>query len=49
MLFIAAGSAAGYLLYLLIGFPEGTHAISSNPYSTSMLMGFVGWLISVSV
>lgn len=48
ILFVILGALAGYLLYVFIGCPTGSCAITSNPLSSIAYMSLIGWLISVS-
>ena len=40
------GGAAGYAYYALVGCASGTCAITSNPVSSVLYMGLVGFLLS---
>jgi len=41
-----AGAAAGYLYYRLVGCPNGTCPITSNPYVSSVYGAVMGLLIA---
>lgn len=49
IVFTLSGALIGYLLYLWVGCPTGTCAITSNPVSAMIYMSLVGWLISLSI
>ncbi len=49
ILFAALGALAGYLVYVFIGCPTGTCAITSNPFSSIFYMSLVGLLLSLSI
>ncbi len=45
-LFTLGGALAGLAYYFLIGCSTGSCAITSNPVSSMLYMGLIGWLIS---
>lgn len=45
-LFIIGGALAGLAFYHFIGCPTGSCAITSNPISSMLYMGLIGWLLS---
>ena len=45
-LFALGGALAGLAYYYLVGCSTGTCAITSNPFSSMLYLGFVGWLLS---
>ncbi len=49
VIFTALGALTGYLMYVFIGCPTGTCAITSNPFSSIFYMSLVGLLLSLSV
>ncbi len=46
VLFAAGGAAAGFAYYMLIGCPDGSCAITSNPFVTMAYFGLIGGLLS---
>ena len=46
VLFTVVGALAGLAYYRLIGCSTGSCAITSNPVSSMLYMGLIGWLIS---
>ena len=45
-LFTLGGALAGLCYYYFIGCSTGTCAITSNPVSSVLYMGLIGWLLS---
>jgi hypothetical protein len=45
-LFTLGGALAGLGYYYLVGCSTGACAITSNPFSSMLYMGVVGWLLS---
>ena len=45
-LFTLGGALAGLAYYSFIGCASGTCPITSNPFSSMLYMGLIGWLIS---
>lgn len=46
VLFTLGGAAAGLVYYFVVGCSTGTCAITSNPVSSMLYMGIIGWLLS---
>ena len=46
LIYISAGAFGGFLYYYFVGCAAGTCALASNPYITTAMFGFVGWLLS---
>lgn len=46
VLFAVVGALAGLAYYRFIGCSTGSCAITSNPVSSMLYMGLIGWLIS---
>ena len=46
VLFTVVGALAGLAYYRFIGCSTGSCAITSNPVSSMLYMGLIGWLIS---
>ena len=46
VLFTLGGGLAGFLYYYFIGCMNGSCAIASNPYNSTVYMGIIGWLLS---
>jgi len=44
--FVVIGALVGYFYYYFFGCVNGTCAITSNPVTSMIYMGFVGWLLS---
>ena len=45
-LFTLSGALAGLAYYHFIGCVSGSCPITSNPFSSMLYMGLIGWLIS---
>ena len=43
LLATTVGAVAGFLYYFYIGSSAGTSAISTNPYQSTLMGGFLGW------
>ena len=48
-LFTLAGALGGLAYYYLASCPDGTCAITSDPFSSMVYMGVIGWLLSGSL
>ena len=46
VLFTAGGALAGLAYYYFVGCAAGSCAITSNPISSMLYMGLLGWLLS---
>lgn len=46
VLFTLGGAVAGLIYYYVVGCSTGTCAITSNPISSMVYMGIIGWLVS---
>ena len=46
VLFTMGGVLAGLAYYTLVGCSTGTCAITSNPFTSMVYMGLIGWLLS---
>lgn len=45
---VAIGALGGFLYYYFIGCASGTCAITSNPYGSILMGGFLGFWLTVS-
>lgn len=46
VLFTLGGALTGFVYYTLVGCSTGTCAITSNPFTSMVYMGLIGWLLS---
>jgi hypothetical protein len=45
---VAIGGSAGFLYYYFVGCTSGTCAITSNPYGSMLMGGFLGFFLTSS-